>query len=125
MVVILRLKGRIASPERTADCFVEHHDAHVEEELQRPSVPSRLLLLDHALRQDLVDRTLDEGGRDRQAVMPAPAHILLARDGWHEDIRSDRQYSIGRQLRRARDESQTSSSLRRSPLGTSGKARTL
>jgi len=72
MVVILRLKGRIASSERTAERFVEHRDAHVEEGLQGPSVPSHLLLLDHALRQDLVDRALDEGGRDRQPVMPAP-----------------------------------------------------
>jgi hypothetical protein len=65
------LEGWISPPERAAERFVENCDAHVEEGLQGPSVPSHLLLLDHALRQDFVDRALYERGRDRQAVMPA------------------------------------------------------
>ena len=61
MVVILCVKGRILPSERTAERFVENRDAYVEKGLQRPSVPSHLLLFVHALRQDLVDRALDKG----------------------------------------------------------------
>jgi hypothetical protein len=50
MIVILCLEARISSPERTHERFVENRNAHVEEGLHGPSVPSHLLLFDHALR---------------------------------------------------------------------------
>src|SRR5208337_2129554 len=56
--------------ERAGERSVENGDAHVEKGLHRPLVPTHLLLLDHPLRQDLVDRAFDKGGRNRQAVTP-------------------------------------------------------
>jgi len=49
MVVILWVKGRISQPERTAERFVENSDPYDENGLHGPSVPSHLLLFDHAL----------------------------------------------------------------------------
>jgi hypothetical protein len=75
MVVTLCVKSWKSRPERAAGRFVENSDAHVEEGLQGPSVPSHLLLFDHTLRQDLVDHAFDEGGRNRQSVMAPPTIV--------------------------------------------------
>ena len=42
MIVILCLETRILSPERTHERLVENRNAHVEEGLHGPSVPSHL-----------------------------------------------------------------------------------
>jgi len=62
----------IAALNGAAERFVENGDAHVEEGLHGPSVPSHLLLFYHALREDLVDRAF---GRNRQPVMAPPTIV--------------------------------------------------
>src|SRR3954454_9668868 len=63
---------------------VQHGSTHVEEGLHGRPVPAHLLFLVHALGHDLVDRTLDEGRRDR--LIPSTSgsimhqHILVARE---------------------------------------------
>lgn len=49
VVFVFWLEVWIEAPERPGECFVENGDAHVEERLHGPSIPSHLLFLDHAL----------------------------------------------------------------------------
>src|ERR1700750_476294 len=73
--VIGRAEAAITPAEGVLERAVQHGGADVEERLHRRPVPAHLLLLVHALGHDLVDRTLDEGGRDRLTA-PMPGRIV-------------------------------------------------
>src|SRR3954451_1479796 len=61
---------------------VQHRGTHVEKGLHSRPVPAHLLSLVHALGHDLVNRTLDERGRDRLTTSTPGGimhqHILVA-----------------------------------------------
>src|SRR4051812_25912855 len=62
--------------------LVQHSSTNVEEGLHGRPVPAHLLFLVHALGHDLVDRTLNERGRDRFATSTPGGivhqHVLVA-----------------------------------------------
>src|SRR5277367_1343409 len=68
LVVVRGAEAEIATTEGVFERIVQHGCPHFEERLRRRPVPPHLLLLVHPLGHDLVDRTLDEGGRDRFAA---------------------------------------------------------
>jgi hypothetical protein len=70
LVVVHGTEAEIAMTEGVFERIVQHGCPDVEERLHRRPVPPHLLLLVHPLGHDLVDRTLDEGGRDRFAASP-------------------------------------------------------
>jgi hypothetical protein len=62
-------------PKDALERAVRHGCPGIEEGLHRHPVPAHLLLRVHTLGHDLVDRSLDESGRDRLAL-PTPGSIL-------------------------------------------------
>ncbi|MEA2771960.1 MAG: hypothetical protein QOD93_4922, partial [Acetobacteraceae bacterium] len=75
-------KARIATAEGVLELVVQHGGAYVEEGLNCRPVSTHLLLLVHALGNDLVDRTLDECRGDRLTAPPpgsvADERVLVA-----------------------------------------------
>src|SRR5207244_3048520 len=61
----------------TTELVVEHFGSHLEQEVRALRCPAHLLLLDHALADDLVDHRLDEGARNHLAV---PIPLTIVRD---------------------------------------------
>ena len=70
-----RSRDGIAAAEGVLKRIVQNCRSHVEEGLHRRPVPAHLLLLVHALGDDLVDRTPYERSRDRFTV-PPPGGVM-------------------------------------------------
>ena len=63
-----RPEASVPMPECIFQCAVENMNANVQERLDGVPVPSHLLLLCHAFRNDLVDCRFDKTGRDPQPI---------------------------------------------------------
>src|SRR6266508_4401293 len=63
-------EGGVPAAEGGRQLVVEHPRAHLQEEVGVVWRPARLLLLDHALAHDLVDRGLDKSARFRRRTRP-------------------------------------------------------
>src|SRR5271165_4076381 len=75
LIIVGGPEARIAMAEGVLEVVVQHGGAYVEEGLHCRSVPTHLLLLVHALGNDLVDRTLDERRGDRLTA-PPPGSVV-------------------------------------------------
>jgi hypothetical protein len=58
LIIVGGPEARIAMAEGVLEVIVQHGGTYVEEGLHCRPVPAHLLLLGHALGDDLVDRTL-------------------------------------------------------------------
>jgi len=74
VVIVGGPEARIATAEGVLERVVQHGRAQVEEGLHSGPVPAYLLLLVHALGDDLVDRAFHERGRDRLTT-PTPSGV--------------------------------------------------
>ena len=78
MILIGGPEARIAMAESVLEVVVQHGGAYVEEGLNCRPVPTHLLLLVHALGNELADRALDEPRGDRLTA-PPPGRIVRQR----------------------------------------------